>query len=109
MQYEQYTRTKGPTIVEDDFSRDGRNSPVKYRSRGKRKRGYTPDYLPTWQWALMMRMIEMVGSPQNIVVDHLHSRRKSKWHTPAVVVVTLIVTPIVLRAIPVVIEFYLSR
>lgn len=109
MKYEQSTRTSGPTIVEDDSSWDGRNSPVKYRYPSKRKRASVPDYLPKWQWALLMRSMEKNDSPQHFVVDHRHSRKKSKWHTAIVVVTTLVVAPVVLRAIPFILEFYLGR
>ena len=110
MQSEQYTRTKGPTIVEGESSWNGPKSLVEYRARpSKRRRGSTPDYLPYWQWALIKQAMEMNRPPNHLVVDHLHSRRKSKWHTQIVIVTTLIVAPIVLRMIPFVLDFYLGR
>jgi len=110
MPYEQYTRTKGPTIVEGDSSWNGQNSPVKYRARPEQgRRGDVPDYLPYWQWALVQQAMKMGASPHHVVVDHQHRRRKSKWHIPFVIVTTLIVTPIVLRMIPFVLDFYLAR
>ncbi len=117
MQNKQYTRTKGPTIVTDEFTRTGNNSPEKFPGSNNGKRTSASDFLPYWQWKLLEKTFETrfsslnngASSKDEGIKIHEHYWRKSKYHTTKVAVITLIVTPIILRAIPVVLDFYLGR
>lgn len=110
MRNEQYTRTKGPTIFEEDSRWDEPKSLVRYRDRpSTSRREYSRDWVPYSEWVLLKAITELTRTPQHMVIDHQHSRKRSKWHTQIVIVTTLIVIPIVLRMIPLVLEFYLER
>jgi hypothetical protein len=109
MQNKQYTG-QGETIVVEESNNGRKQSPVLYERQYKRRTSGVPDYLPKWQWALLMRSLERQDRPSQIVVNHLRPTPKgSHWHTFKVAAITLVAAPIVLWAIPVVFGFYFVR
>lgn len=112
--YQRKTKPKDLSVFEQDYTGGWVKAPAltERPSRHPSRFGSSkvPEYLPKWQWALLMRSMERQERPPLVVVNALRPASKGlHWHTFKVAVITLLAAPIVLWAVPVVFEFYFAR
>lgn len=108
MNHEQYTRTKGETIVPDEII-SRLFSPEKHEHQKAAKRNSTSEKLPYWQWRLLKDMMERSDRPSQISeVHHYHSKLR-RWEKAKLVLTTLIAAPIVIIEIGLLLRFLFER
>ena len=103
------TRAKGETIVVVDSNHDWAQSPEQYGHRHQQSNSYRNERIPYWEWQLEKYKARLNARPMVIVSVSDRSPRRSHGHTVKVAVIALVAAPIVLRAIPVVWDFYFAR
>lgn len=108
--YQRRTKPKDLSIFEQDYNGRWLPGPARYQRRSKRRRSAMPDYLPTFYWVLLMRLLEMLERPNQVVVNDLRPVPKNMfWHNVRVGAIALAAAPIIIWAAPVVLDFYFAR
>jgi hypothetical protein len=102
-------RAKGETIVVGESKHDWVQSPEIYGHRHQQSYSYRNERIPYWKWQLEKYKAQLNARPMVIVSVLDRTPKGSPWHTFKVAVITLVAAPIVLRAIPVVLDFYFAR
>jgi hypothetical protein len=110
MRDEQYTRTKGETIVViENPSRKRRRSPDNCDRQDGFERDNVPDRLPYWMWQLLKQKVDRPDDSRHSVIRHIHQKPGLCWHSIKVALVTLVAAPIMIVEIGLLLRFLLNR